>query len=597
MNNPFGSFRKTINNNLFILRIALKAAPAYVVKKLLNMMKHRILVFLEHVYMIGYIINAIINEDPFWHVAVFIISMFVLIVLAANLLDAVFRSKIDPDGQQRVARAINEKLFEKASETDLKCYDDPKYYTDFVWAMNEAGLRTEKVLTHVSNFIGNTVGLLVVGGYVIANDVLGIIIASVSFVGMFICSLLRNKYMLKLSERMKPLERRRDYTSRVMYLVDFAKELRLNNMKPGLYAGYDRAIDGLTREADNGTRMIVFLDFMRDFVFNIFTIEGVYITHLLYSSIVLKAFAYGTLVTLYNSVNQMRSCFNGIAFSLSDMQEDSLYIDKIRAFLDYKITVKSPTDPVPIPRDTTLRVENLTFGYVGTETLRGIYLTVKPGEKIALVGYNGAGKTTLIKLLMRLYDPSAGRITLGGVDIREFDIDEYHRLFKTVFQDYQLFGATVGENVIMSTAEPDEKSVSEAMKLSGFTPVFAGLKEGFSTQVTREFDSDGLLMSGGQAQSLAITRALYGESKLLILDEPSSALDPLAEYNLNKTMLGITGKTVVIISHRLSTTKMVDKIYMLGDGEILESGSHDELMALGGKYTDMYTIQAERYRA
>ncbi len=294
-------------------------------------------------------------------------------------------------------------------------------------------------------------------------------------------------------------------------------------------------------------------------------------------------------------MNQMRSCFNGIARGLSSFQENSLYIQKIRTFLDYETSVNSPEHPEEIPSRAALTVEDLNFAYGDRAVLKDMNLSVKHGEKIALVGYNGAGKTTLVKLIMRLYDPDSGSIRYGGTDIRKYDLDEYHNQFETVFQDYQLFAASVSQNITMSSGTIDPSRSRLAMIESGFLGVFDSLPNGYDTQVTREFDDAGTLLSGGQAQSLAITRALYKDSPILILDEPSSALDPLAEYNLNKTMLGIRDKTVIIISHRLSTTKMVDKIYMLEDGQIIESGSHDELMRLNGKYADMYNMQANKY--
>ncbi len=292
---------KVLRNNLFILGIAWKAAPVYTFKRMLDMVKHRTVVFIEHVYMIGFIINAIIEQRPFIEAAGFIIAVFVGVALIVNLLDTIFGCLISPNAEQLITKAVRMKLYEKASRIDMKCYDDPEYYNNFVWAMSEAGTRTEKVLTDTSDLIGNTVGLLITGGYILSNDAVGIIVVAVSFVGMFLCSLLRNKYKLDLNERMKPHERKRDYTSRVMYLVDYAKEIRLNRIKKKLYVDYDGAIDELRREAEKGTRRIVACDFMINFVFDAFAIDGVYLAHLLYSSIVKKMFPYGTLVTLFNT--------------------------------------------------------------------------------------------------------------------------------------------------------------------------------------------------------------------------------------------------------------------------------------------------------
>ena len=236
------------------------------------------------------------------------------------------------------------------------------------------------------------------------------------------------------------------------------------------------------------------------------------------------------------------------------------------------------------------------------EVLHDVSLTLRRGEKLAIVGYNGAGKTTLIKLVMRLYDPTSGRILYNGQDIREFDLADYRAHIGAVFQDYCLFAATVAENVMGGRydASPEsEAAVRKALDSASFTERLATLEKGLDTPLTRELDENGVNLSGGEAQKIAIARVFVRPYELIIMDEPSSALDPVAEYELNHSILNAADRqdrTVIFISHRLSTTRFADRILLFANGCLRESGSHDRLMELNGLYAEMFRMQAEKYR-
>ena len=303
---------------------------------------------------------------------------------------------------------------------------------------------------------------------------------------------------------------------------------------------------------------------------------------------------------------------------LSKFPKHSLFLEKYYAFLDYEPRTVSGELPVPTFDSLELRSVSFTYDFsdhpkyqyhdadykppenTAKEALKNVSLTLKKGEKIAIVGYNGAGKTTLIKLIMRLYDPTSGQVLMNGVDIRDYRLDELRGKIGTVFQDYRIFAASIAENVMNGDYDEakDKETVLSALSAAGFSEKLSELENGVDTVLTREFDETGTNLSGGESQKVAIARVFARPFELIIMDEPSSALDPVAEYALNRAILKYAAdKTVVFISHRLSTTRMADRIYMFDSGALIENGTHDELMAMNGRYAEMFNLQAEKYHA
>ena len=447
--------------------------------------------------------------------------------------------------------------------------------------------------------------LFTTGVFYLMTDAMGILFVLASFVLRFIVSKALNKLNYKVRLKVNPLERKRNYVSRVFYLNDYAKELRLHpKVGDSLEKEFEEANDRIIEEHKKVSGKRSLLRFTNVYLVGDFIMDGLYITYLVFQAAVLKTVSYSDAVVLFNRTGSLRRGMSNIADIFPMAQENSLYIDKIRAFLDYEPKIKRLEGDVLPEGNAELLLEHVSFRYneEAEETLKDITLKVHPGEKIAIVGYNGAGKTTLIKLLMRLYDPTSGKIVYHGRDIREYSPCEYHKRFGVVFQDYQMYGATLSENVTMEwmTKEETESrsgSITEALEKAGFGGRLKTLSRGLDTPVTTEFDKDGINFSGGESQKIAISRAFYKDADILIMDESSSALDPIAEYELNKAMESAAqGKTVFYISHRLSTTRDADRIILLENGRIAEEGTHESLLARNGKYAEMWNVQAGRYK-
>lgn len=286
----------------------------------------------------------------------------------------------------------------------------------------------------------------------------------------------------------------------------------------------------------------------------------------------------------------------------TQLHQQSLDISIVREFLEYPEPFRFE-EGEPLPKDLRLpceiRLENVSFRYPKAEadTLHQIDLTIRPGEKLAVVGLNGAGKTTLVRLICGFLDPTEGRVLLNGVDIRRYNRQEYYQLFSAVFQEFSVLEATLAENVAQRVEGIDEERVRRCLEQAGLTEKVQSLSKGLQTPIGRQVFEDGVELSGGQTQRLMLARALYKDGPILVLDEPTAALDPIAENDIYQKYSEMThGKTSVFISHRLASTRFCDRILMLESGRITEEGTHDQLLAQGGSYAKLFAVQSRYYK-
>ena len=305
-------------------------------------------------------------------------------------------------------------------------------------------------------------------------------------------------------------------------------------------------------------------------------------------------------ILYFTAVSTFTTWVMGILQAAQKLHEESLDISQVREFLDYPEPFRFEGG-VAIPKADAceLKLEHVSFRYPGAEedTIHDLDLTVRPGEKLAIVGLNGAGKTTLVKLLCGLFDPTGGRVLLNGVDVRDFNRREYYGLFSAVFQEFSILDVTVAENIAQTNENIDTQKLWDCIEKAGLTQTIQKLPKGLDTHVGREVYLDGVLFSGGQTQRLMLARALYKDGAILLLDEPTAALDPLAENDIYQKYKDMTaGKTSLFISHRLASTRFCDRIIFVADGRITEEGTHDQLLARGGAYARLFEIQSRYYQ-
>lgn len=593
------SMAQVWRNNWFLIKLCLSASPAYVIFTILDAIRGQISIFFEHVYGIGYVLEAAEFNYPFWDVARFIIILAACITL--GMVFTVFVADYILEKERpKIREKIKLMLYEKAKDLDLECYDNPEYYNEMVLAISEVDKQVDRCVTFLQNSASGLTVFITTGLYFLWKDKFSVIFVVISFVMAFCFNQLFNKLSYKIRIERNPHERKREYIKRVFYLGDYAKEIRLNpEVADILFERFEEANDDVYKTEKKYANRRFFLSYMRRHVSNNIFSDVIYVTYLVFKATVLGTMPFSTVVILYRSFWDLKQSMRIFTDVYPYACETSLYVQKIRNFLDYELHIVSeksldvPTGAKEIQMDQVCFAYNKKDG----ELLHDISLHIGKGKKIAVVGYNGAGKTTLVKLLMRLYDVNSGSIQADGVDIRDYDVMKYRDSIGTVFQDFKIFAGNIRENVLMDAVERDRDiEIKQALTDSGLWKRVESMENGLDTQLTTEIMEEGVNLSGGEAQKLAISRVFHQKAGLMILDEPSSALDPIAEYQLNHAMLSATkDKTVIFISHRLSTTRLADHIIMLEKGRIVERGTHEQLLELNGKYAQMWRVQAGAY--
>ncbi|MBR4240839.1 MAG: ABC transporter ATP-binding protein [Eubacterium sp.] len=583
------------SNIFYFLKIMFKISPVLVVCECVFGVLTRLPTRLISVIGVKYVIDVISNGDDKMKI-VWAVVAIAAILLFNEIANALYRELYFSVNFEKLSSGILEMLFKKAKELDLESYDDPDFYNNFILVIDSSGGRITRVLGLVQGYIGEVFSLVAIGSILAAIDpiCLGIILAVVAIFTP-VSKKIGNLQSKRQIENNK-LHRRADYFARVFYLQDYAKEVRMNGIKPLLLNKYDEAANAVIDNQKKYVKKIDFIYFFQETGVQIIGFMFLLPLYLGYCVLKTKTLSAGDFVATFNGAFSIATSFSFLTVGVvRNFSEHAKLIEKYREFLSRGKKIHGGEHETKSAEPKTIEIKNVSFTYPGNDhkTLKNINLTIKPNEKIALVGYNGAGKTTLTNLLMRLYDVSEGEILIDGKDIREETLESHKNRFAAVFQDFQIFAATIGENVALDY-NVDEERARKALDNSGFSKE---LPNGMKSNLLREFDDDGMMMSGGEGQKVAIARAFYKHCPYVILDEPSANLDPIAEYNLNQAMMNAAeDKTVVFISHRLSTTVNADVIYVMENGEIIERGSHEELMKLGGTYAYMFNLQAEKYQ-
>ncbi len=507
-----------------------------------------------------------------------------------------------PVSDVRFQEGMNKLLYEKACQVDLTCFEDSEFYNQYMMAVREAKTRVPKMLHDICNMAVSFAAALL-GFYLIWRmDRYALLFIIMPILGNFVFNGMLSGRIFQLEQETIVFTRIAEYVNRTIHLADYAKEIRLSNVFSLLGSKYDSSV----KSAQKVVKKLAPMNMLLFFCFQYFTFTLLFNGSFLYAGY--QALVTGTIAFAELAVFQNFMCCNTWNFLFSaeaavENIKNSFFIEQIEGFLKYKPKIPEDTDGL-LPQ---LPIRTVTFSHVsfcyqkGRAVLKDVCLELKEGDHTALVGFNGSGKSTLIKLLLRLYDPDEGVILVNGTDIRKYNLRAYRSLFSAAFQDGRIFADTVEENILMGihrTPEQDAETVWRALALAGMDEEVRSWEHQEQTVLTREFAKEGLVLSGGQSQKLLAARAFARDCPIAVFDEPSSALDPIAEYRLFQNILQYSGKRMLLfISHRLSSVQNADTVLFLENGRIAERGSHRELMQQGGKYASLYLKQAKNYQA
>lgn len=583
-----------ISNVFYFIRLMFSVYPLFVVTDLvwgvIQFLPPRLISVLGMKRVID-IVESGVHLERLWGA----VAVIAGVLGVSHLLSWLYREFYWNIAREKLSMGLSEKLYDKARSLDLSQYDDPAFYNNFILTIETSSDNIQNLLGLVRNYVSSLVSFLAVGAVLMTIDPVCLFI--VLAVVLAFLPLSRKVGALQMGRRKDnaALHRRSDYFQRIFYLQEYTKEVRMHDVKPLLIDRYNDAAQAVVDNQKKYWKKISLFSGLQEIGIQSLGFLFLLPLYLGWCVLVKKSLSAGDFVASFNGAYQIAMSVNFLTvWALSAFSERGKMIEKYREFLKAEPKLKDGSETAEAGEPQTIEIKDLSFTYPGNDapTLQHINLTIRPYEKVALVGYNGAGKTTLTNLLLRLYDPTEGSIEIGGQDIRAVTRRSHIDRFAAVFQDFQTYACTIGENVALDK-DPDEARVLQALDKTTFRKP---LQNGIDTELLREFSDDGVMLSGGESQKMAVARAFYQNCPYAILDEPSANLDPIAEYELNRAMLAASShKTVIFISHRLSTTVGADRIYVMENGRIVEDGTHEELMAKDGTYAYMFRLQAKKY--
>lgn len=491
--------------------------------------------------------------------------------------------------------AFSTVLFRKLESIDYDFHEQPDFLDNYTRALDNGAEKIYNVANNQMSLIKTIIRSAAVFAVIFSVHYLAIVYTLVVAMIDILLRRIRAKLNYDRMTAMRPHLRKRWFISRTYFVKDAIPDLKTTDINDVMLEEHKKAVDGQIEEFMRYSKKLVIFDYIGSLL--MFSIYPVILGIVSYGVLEIRDVAsLAALTVAATTISNLVNSFNSV---LTEIQIDALEAKLTFDVLDMTSSIEGQGGEDFDEEITSLVVKDVTFAYTDKDILKNINLEVHKGEKIAIVGSNGAGKTTLVKLLLRLYDPKSGSILVNGKDYKTLDPKKLRKRVGAVFQNNEDYSVTVAENVLLRKVEDDKdiEKVNEALAFGDLLDYVKTLPEGIDTSVSKEFNKEGAVFSGGQRQKLAVSRGYAQDYDLFILDEPSSALDPIAEAKMYHNMLELgKDKTLIFISHRLSATANVDRIYLFEDGVVKEAGTHEELMNIeNGRYKEMFISQSEKY--
>lgn len=556
------------------------------------------------VWLAGRLIDEVVKgirtgagDDHIRPVAVLAIAQLVLF-LASSLLQTI-GNICQQLLQERLSIHVQLMIMEHANTLDLADFENATYYDQLQQAQRESANRPVQMVSGVFSLVRS---LITFGSMIALLASLSPWVAVATLltpIPAFISGSRYGWWGFQMMRRQSPIRRLMSYLTSLLTTDSFNKEIKLFTLGDHFIDRYRT----ISSEYYEETKELLVRRYLASFAWGSLTIIAAIGTFLYVAVLALRGtISIGALTVYSQAVQQVQGAFQGVLGGVQGIYEHGLYLSTLYELLDREPKISSPAHPVPVhvPFQRGIEFQNVTYRYPGNDhaAVQHVSFTINPGETVALVGRNGAGKSTIVKLLGRLYDPSEGRILIDGHDVRDYEPKELRSQFGMMFQDYAAYQLSARENIGVGSVQhvDDLAAVTTAAERSGANIVVESLPKGYETNLGKWFD-EGHELSGGEWQKIALARAFMRDAQILILDEPTAALDAQAEHELFERIRSLTaGKMAIFISHRFSTARKADKILVLEEGRLIEGGTHDELILLGGQYANLFELQAASYR-
>jgi len=592
------TLRQAVVNNIYAIKLLWSVSKSRVIHMAVIALCGYMTWMFYSTFFMRYIAGAIQDNTPFMT-----IFTYVAVVCCATLVIVIYetyvKNAVIPLNDVKVYSKLYGEIYRKAENAELSCYEDSSFYDKYTMAVDGASDKITQTTRLLFEVIAALSAAMITYAAMFQIDKKLILFVFAPFIGNFIFGTIQNKLNLRMYKEITPFTRRTEYVNRVMYLADYAKEIRLSRIYNVMENTYNEAVDNTVSTYKKYKWKNLGYGFGQFYFSYPIIFEGI-LLYGAYCALVEKTLVLSQFAVLASMMGIASWALINSANNLMECGKNGMFLHNLRSFMEHKESIPEDQDGIlPCGQITSIEFKNVCFEYKnGVPVIRNLSFKMTDKSSIALVGHNGAGKSTIMKLLFRLYDPTEGEILVNGVNVKEYNLKAFRKLFAAAFQDYKIFAGTVRENVLMGREyDNPDKVIIDSLERARVIEKIMSLPGGIDAVLTKEFDEDGQVLSGGEFQKIVVARAFANPAPIKVFDEPSSALDPIAEYELFESILEESKDNFMIfISHRLSSVKNANEVFMLENGEIIERGSHAQLMANNGKYADMYMKQAKNYQ-